>query len=60
MEEVYQFTLNSSILSGMFEDLNMYAFSKRLGQSGRVGNLRFLFANNTLVKKSIPSSEPRM
>ena len=58
MNEVHNFVLNASILTGMFEDLNIYTYSRR-EPSGRVGGLRFLFANSALLKMGRTSSEPR-
>ena len=58
LEESHYFALNSSILSGMFEDVNIYTFSRRLGASGRVGHLRFLFANSAMLKQAMSTNEP--
>ncbi|KAM5532555.1 hypothetical protein V8D89_013761 [Ganoderma adspersum] len=55
-DEVCQFALNSSILSGMFEDVRILACSRRSQVLARGGGVRALHANSTLVRKALASS----
>ncbi|PIL34170.1 hypothetical protein GSI_03881 [Ganoderma sinense ZZ0214-1] len=55
-EEVRQFALNSSILSGMFEDVRILACSRRSQALARAGSVRALHANSALVRKALTSS----
>ncbi len=50
-EEVSQYTMLTSIESGMFEDVKFYAFSRR-AQDGRVDAPRALFGNSALIRKA--------
>ena len=58
-EEVCQFALNSSILSGMFEDVRILACSRRSQVLARAGGVRALHANSALVRKALASSHLR-
>ena len=59
MPEVYHFALNSSILSGTFEDLIIHAPSRRFS-AGRAGVVQALFANSAVLQKCLPRFETRM
>ncbi|KAI0356219.1 hypothetical protein OH77DRAFT_1520303 [Trametes cingulata] len=52
-EDVFQYALNASILSGRFEDLRIVAYSQRAG-AHRVENARVLHANGILVERTLP------
>lgn len=51
-EDTYQHTLNTSILSGRFEDLRIVAFSRRV-RSGRAGEPRAMYASSALVERAL-------
>ncbi|EIW63019.1 uncharacterized protein TRAVEDRAFT_34275 [Trametes versicolor FP-101664 SS1] len=53
-EQVGQYALNASILSGRFEDLRILAFSGRIPPD-RVGAPRVLYANSRLVASALPN-----
>lgn len=51
-EDTYQHALNTSILSGRFEDLRIIAFSRRV-RSGRAGGPREMYTSNALVERAL-------
>ena len=58
VEEVTQFALNSSILSGSFENIKIFSYSQKFAsQSGRVGTARPLYANSTLLRRALSHTD---